>query len=390
MDPKGSDECFVSVSFKKATGDIMEFTCAREEFSKGIQAVQRAVASRGPLPILSNILIVTEDHHLKITATDLEVGIEAKVPATVQVSGSVTLAARQLAEIINKLPNHEVAITAPEDEARATVQCARSRFVLPSLPADEFPALPKRSESASMAQLEAVQLAKGIRQTQFAVAKDDKSVISGLYLQLSGGMLEIVATDGYRMAWRKWNVGTPGELKIIVPARAMGELARLLAGADGEAVHVALVQNQALFTVGDRYLTSRLIDGQFPNYAQIIPSSFKYDVLMDRAAFQSAVERVSIMASEREAKVINLNFKAGDLHIQANAADLGEGDEHLPIEFDHEEEVKISFNANFLLDGLKALEGETAKLSLSGPLAPALLQSTEDPTYSCLLMPIRS
>lgn len=368
----------------------MEFTCAREEFSKGIQVVQRAVASRGPLPILSNILIVTEDDHLKITATDLEVGIEVKVPARIQSTGAITLAARQLAEIINKLPNHDVVFSVAQDEARATVQCARSRFVLPSLPADEFPMLPKSVDSIARVQLEGGQLAKGIRQTQFAVAKDDKSVISGLYLQLASGMLEIVATDGYRMAWRKWNVGTTGELKIIVPARAMGELARLLSGADGEAVHVDLVQNQALFTVGDRYLTSRLIDGQFPNYVQIIPSSFSYDVLIDRAAFQSAVERISIMASEREAKVINLSFKAGDLHIQANAADLGEGDEHLQVEFDSEDEVRIAFNATYLLEGLKALEGETAKLSLNGPLAPALLQSTEDPTYSCLLMPIRS
>lgn len=367
----------------------MEFTCARDEFSKGIQAVQRAVANRGPMPILSNILIETGDDHLTFTATDLEVGIEAKVPASVQASGSVALAARQLAEIINKLPNSDVALKVGDDGGRATVQCARSRFVLPGQPADEFPKLPQVAPTATLVPLAGDQLARGIRQTQFAAAKDDKSVISGLYLQLSNGQLEVVATDGYRLAWRKWAAAAAGELKVIVPARAMAELGRLLGGGESEAVKVALAQNQVLFTVGDRYLTSRLIDGQFPNYGQIIPTDFTYEILLDRQVLQGAVERVSIMASEREAKVVNLNFKPGELHLQANAADLGEGDEHLPIEFDGDE-VRIAFNAIYLLDALKALEGETAKLCLNGPLQPALISSTDDPTYACLLMPIRS
>ncbi|HEY9854430.1 MAG TPA: DNA polymerase III subunit beta [Stenomitos sp.] len=366
----------------------MEFTCTRDDFSKGIQAVQRAVASRGPLPILSNILIATEGNQLKITATDLEVGIEARVPAQVSTEGAVTLAARQLSEIINKLPNSDVALSVNKEDVRATVQCARSRFVLPSLPADEFPALPQVNDNATVVHLAGDQLAKGIRQTLFAAAKDDKSVISGLYLQLANGMLEVVATDGYRLAWRKWDVGNGGELKVIVPSRAMAELARLLSGSE-ETVTAAMAQNQITFTVGDRYLTSRLIDGQFPPYTQIIPASFNYEVMMDRSALQSAVERVSIMASEREAKVVNLSFSAGDLHLQANAADLGEGDEHLPVEFEGDD-VKIAFNATYLLDALKAIDGETIKLQLNGPLAPALLGSPDDPSYSCLLMPIRS
>jgi DNA polymerase-3 subunit beta len=367
----------------------MEFTCARDEFSKGISAVQRAVANRGPMPILSNILIETGDGHLTFTATDLEVGIEAKVPASVQASGAVALAARQLAEIINKLPNHDVALKVGDDGGRATVQCARSRFVLPGQPAEEFPKLPQLAPSANLVPLAGDQLAKGIRQTQFAAAKDDKSVISGLYLQLANGQLEVVATDGYRLAWRKWATESTGELKVIVPARAMAELARLLGGSEGETVKVAVAQNQVLFTVGDRYLTSRLIDGSFPDYVKIIPTAFNHEILLDRGLLQAAVERVSIMASEREAKVVNLSFKTGELHLQANAADLGEGDEHLPIEYEGED-IRIAFNSTYLLDALKALEGETAKLSLKGPLQPALISSTDDPTYSCLLMPIRS
>jgi len=367
----------------------MEFTCAREELSKGIQAVQRVVANRGPLPILSNVLIATDGDRLRITATDLEVGIEATVPATVKASGAVTIAARQLAEIINKLPNSDVALSVGDSGSRATVQCERSRFVLPGLPSDEFPKLPQLAPNATSLKLASAELLKGIRQTGFAAAKDDKSVISGIFLQVKDGHLEVVATDGYRLAWRRWAVEAEGNLAVIVPARAMSELARLLGSSEDESLVVANAQNQILFTLGDRFMTSRLIDGTFPNYGQIIPASFSCQVLVDRALLQSAVERVSIMASEREAKVVKLTFTDGDLHLQANAIDLGEGDEHLPIEYVGET-MTIAFNATYLLDALKALEGETATIKLNGSLLPALVQSVDDETYSCLLMPIRS
>lgn len=367
----------------------MQFTCTRDEFSKGIHAVQRAVASRGPLPILSNILIATDGDGLKITATDLEVGIEARVAATIQIEGSITLAARQIADIISKLPESDVAIAVGDDRASTTLRCARSRFVLRSMPADEFPKLPQLATSATLVRLGADELARAIRQTQFAAAKDDKSVISGILLQLSEGQLEVVATDGYRLALRRWTVDSSDTLKAIVPARAMNEVVRLLGGSGGGIVTLAAAENQALFTVGDRYLTSRMIDGQFPPFRQILPATFAYVFLLDRSGLQAAVERVSIMASEREAKVVSLAFKTGDLHLMANAADLGEGDEHLPIEYDGDE-VKIAFNANYLLDALKAVEGETLKLSVNGPLAPALIQSSEDDGYACMVMPIRS
>lgn len=367
----------------------MQFTCTRDEFSKGIHAVQRAVASRGPLPILSNIMLVTDGDGLKITATDLEVGIEARVQATIQTAGSITLAARQIAEIISKLPESDVVLAVGEDRASTTVKCARSKFVLRSMPADEFPKLPTLGSGATMVTLAGDELARGIRQTQFAAAKDDKSVISGILLFLEDGQLEVVATDGYRLAMRRWTVDSTASLKVIVPARAMNEVARLLASGGSDVITLATADNQALFTVGDRYLTSRMIDGQYPPYRQILPSTFTYVFTLDRGALQAAVERVSIMASEREAKVVSLVFKAGDLHLLANAADLGEGDEHLPIEYDGEE-VKIAFNANYLLDALKAAEGETIQLHMNGPLQPAVLKSEEDATYSCMVMPIRS
>lgn len=368
---------------------MLNFTCTRDEFLKGIQAVNRVVASRGPLPILSNVLLSAAGDKLQITATDLEVGIEAKVSAQIESPGSVTLAARQLSEIINKLPNSEIAIKLGDDGARATVQCQRSRFVLPVLPAEEFPKLPTANLETAPVSLLASQLLKGIRQTSFAAAKDDKSVISGIYLHLFDGQLEIVATDGYRLAWSRWAMDTVGELKAIVPAKAMGELARLLPASGQEPVRVGLTSNTVGFLFEEKYLTSRLIDGQFPQYGQIVPKNFTNQVLVDRGSLLAAVERVSIMASEREAKVLKMRVYKDEIQLSANAADLGESDEQLPAEYQGEA-MQISFNANYLADALKVLDGETVQIQLNGPLAPALLSAVDDPHYSYLLMPIRS
>jgi DNA polymerase-3 subunit beta len=366
----------------------MEFTCSREALSKGINVVQRAVANRGPLPILSNVLLRTVEESLMITATDLDVGIEVRVPARVQIEGSVAIAARDLSDIIGKLPNSDVALTVGEAQ-KATLNCARSRFVLPVQNPEEFPQLPRADADATLLQIEASELVRGIRQTAFAAAKDDKSIISGMLVSLQDGRMEVVATDGYRLAWRTWETPATGSFRVIVAARTMNEVARLVSGSEAEQLTLALARNQVLVTLGDRYMTLRTIDGNFPQYRQIIPASFVHEILLDRALLQEAVERITIMASEREGKVVNLRFEAGQLVLQAQTTDRGEAEESLPI--DHEgESIGIAFNGGFLLDALKALEGETVRFQLSGPLQPACIESLEDPTYHCLLMPIRS
>ncbi|MBU6428555.1 MAG: DNA polymerase III subunit beta, partial [Cyanobacteria bacterium REEB65] len=285
--------------------------------------------------------------------------------------------------------------------AQATVLCERSRFVLPSLPADEFPKLPAAEDRGGTVTLPAVELARGIRQTAFAASKDDKSVISGLLLRLSDSTLEVVATDGYRLAWWRWEGAGSGNLEVIVPARAMNELARLL-GSSGSSIDgapeaakvgsasvtVGKAGNQILFSFGDRFLTSRTIDGAFPNFRQIVPASFQYEVQIDRSTLLASVERAGIMASEREGKAVRMAFSDGDLRLWARASELGEVDEHLPVDFAGEA-IEIAFNARYLEDALKAIEGETVTFKLNGPMQAALITGA-DPVYASLLMPIRS
>lgn len=374
--------------------DVMKFTCSRDDLSRGIAAVRHAVTTKGPMPILGNVLLTTGEGGVRIAATDLNIGIEATVPAQVGSPGAITLAARQLADIVSKLPSAEVEIALGDDGVQAVVLCRRSRFVLPSQLAEEFPALSRGGEDSPLVRLPGAELARGIRQTAFA-ASHDLSVVSGVLLRLEGGTLEIVATDGYRLAWWCRQGAGAGDLEVVVPARAMGELARLLSATDG-APEVAVRRastdgqgtNQVVFTFGDKFLVSRVIDGAFPNFRQFVPASFKFEARLDRGAFHAAVERAGIMASGRDGKAILLSFSPGELKLWARAPELGEVDDRLPVEFEGDP-IEITFDARYLEEALEALDGETVALKLNAPQMAAMLQGA-DPLYQSLLMPIRS
>jgi DNA polymerase-3 subunit beta len=365
----------------------MHVVFSKENLAKGIQAVQRAVSSRGPLPILSHIKLSASGAYVTLTATDLEVGLEARVPAEVRQEGSVALTAKMLGEIISKFPNSNIELSANASPQEVTLRCMRSKFTLRGLPASEFPELPQPGDEAPIV-LSASELLKGIKQTAFAAAGEDKAVISGLFVQLKNGLLEFAATDGYRLSYKQATLSNrEATLSLVVPKRAMEELARQLGGAGAEEVQIGLSNNQISFQLPDRYMTSRLIDGQYPNYKQIIPTTFACEAVLDRAAMLSAVERVSIMASDREAHIIKLDFGNGELRFSAGNSELGDSDEVMAIEYTSEPLI-ISFNADYLVDALKNIEGDTVTVSLNTPLSPVLIRPLGDETHTCLLMPV--
>src|ERR1035437_7808983 len=202
----------------------MRLICSKENFARGLSAVARAVSVRGPLPILTHVKLVAEGDGLRFTATDLEVGLEALVPAVVQEADSVAITAKTLAEIVAKLPNADIELVTPAHEAEVTLRCLRSKFTLRCLPAGEFPQLPVASSTGTTVRLGAEEFLRGVKQTLFAAAGEDKAVISGLFIKLEEGKLELVATDGYRLACRETQVGEQaGALSVVVPKRAMDE-----------------------------------------------------------------------------------------------------------------------------------------------------------------------
>jgi DNA polymerase-3 subunit beta len=365
----------------------MQFVTSKENFAKGIQAVQRAVSARGPLPILTHIKLATDGNGLKLTATDLEVGLEAVVPADIRQEGSIALTAKTLGEIIAKLPNSDIELSTADSAQEVTLKCLRSKFTLRGLPAVEFPELPQTSGAASVA-LKADDLLKGIKQTAFAAGGEDKAVISGLFLQVKDGQMELVATDGYRMSWRKTAIANQdANLSVVVPKRAMDELARQLGQAGADEVHVAVQNNQIALSYQDRYMTSRLVDGQYPPYKQIIPTTFACEAVLDRTSLLGAVERVSIMAFDREAHIIKLEFTMEDLKLTAGNSELGDSTEQVGVEYSGEPMI-ISFNADFLIDALKNMDAETIRMGINTPLSPVIFRPLEDDSHTCLIMPV--
>jgi DNA polymerase-3 subunit beta len=366
----------------------MRLVCTKENFARGLSAVARAVSSRGPLPILTHVKLVADGDGVRFTATDLEVGLEARVPADVSEPGSVAITAKTLSEIVSKLPSADIELVTPDHDAEVTLRCLRSKFTLRGLPAAEFPQLPQPSGAGASVRLGAEELLKGIRQTLFAAAGEDKAVISGLFVKLEAGKLELVATDGYRLACRETSLGEQvGALSVVVPKRAMDELARQLGAMGTGEVEISVGANQIGFTLGERYMTSRLVDGQYPNYRQIIPTNFEREAIIDRAAFLAAVERVSIMAFDREAHTIKLEFATLEVTLSAGNSELGDSDETVATEYTGEP-LAISFNADFLVDALKHMDAETVRIGLNTALSPVLIRPLGDDGHTCLLMPV--
>lgn len=379
----------------------MHVLVSREQLAKGIQAVSRAVSSRGPLPILSHLKLVadpqltvvdaggeTAQGGLVLSATDLEIGLEVRIKAEVREAGSIALAAKTLGDIVAKLPAAEVDMQAAEHSTELTLRCQRSKFTLRGMPAQEFPELPIPSEDAPPVGLASSELVRCIKQTLYAAAGEDKAVISGVLTELNAGQLELAATDGFRLAWQQTAVAdSDAKLTLVIPKRTLDELSRQLSLVGTAPMSIRAAHNQVLFQLPDRYMTSRLVDGTYPNYRQIIPTSFEREAILDRASFLAAVERVSIMAADREAHTIKLEFKPGELHLLAAASEMGDSAEVLPVNYSGEP-LTISFNANFVIDALKHMEAETVRLSMNAPLLPVLLRPAELDTQICLLMPV--
>ena len=370
----------------------MQLRCSKENLAKGVQAVRGAVASHGVLPVLSNILVEALPGGVTLTATDLELGIKTDVPAEVKEEGTVTLPAKTLGEIIARLPEADVEFASTNGGAETQITCDKVTFTLRGLPPGEFPALPQ-AEGKVAVSFDASTLQRAIKLTTFATANDDtKSTLSGVFVQIEGKRLELAATDGYRLACFSYDLAKSIKtgLQIIVPTRSLQELARLAGASGPEAkVNLTLCNNQSVWEVEGKILTSRLIDGQYPRYRDIIPQAFEKKALIERELLLAAVERAAIMASERTNNIIHLEIKPGELHLTAGTPDMGNAAETLSVEYAGEP-LAIAFNAKYLIEAIRHQEAVALQLELGTSLSPALLHGAKDGAYLCLIMPVRA
>jgi DNA polymerase III subunit beta len=364
----------------------MKINTTRQALLDALLVVSRAVSARAALQALSGILI-TADGEARLRATDMELGLEVGLEGEIEGGGSVVLPGRLLVEVVRSLPEGPVTLALREAERDIELSAGASRFHLRTLPADDFPRFPETE--GDPAELPAAPLRETINRVARAASRDEaRPVLTGVLVTVEGDEMTMVATDSYRLAVKATNLETSvGErLEANVPARALRELARLIEAGGEESLSVWLTRNQAIFRVGQTSLSSRLIDGQFPNHQQLLPESFEHEVKLPRSEFLEVTRRVSQLAQRNAA--LRLSFSDGEVVVSAETPDLGDAREALPAPYSGEL-LEIGFNPEFIRDGLESIDSDEVVLKLISPLRPGLLEPVGDDDFSYLVMPIR-
>ena len=364
----------------------MKIATTRQSLLDALLVVSRAVSARAALQALSGILITT-DGGATLRATDMELGLEVGLEGEIEGGGAVVLPGRLLVEVARSLPDGSVTLALREAERDIEISAGSSRFHLRTLPADDFPHFPE-SEGEGVA-LPAPPLRDTINRVARAASRDEaRPVLTGVLVTVEGDEMTMVATDSYRLAVKttKLSTSVPERLEANVPARALRELARLVEAGGEDSLQVWLTRNQAIFRVGSVSLSSRLIDGQFPNHSQLLPESYEHEVKLPRAELLEVTRRVSQLAQRNAA--LRLSFGEGELVVSAETPDLGDAREALPAPYSGEL-LEIGFNPEFVRDGLESIDSDEVVFKLISPLRPGLLEPAGKEGFRYLVMPIR-
>jgi len=371
----------------------MKVTVERAELLKSLGHVHRVVERRNTIPILANVLVKADRGKLSLKATDLDLEVTDSIAAEVSPSGSTTVPAHMFYEIVRKLPDGaQIVLEGSGDRAVLSLRAGRSRFTLQTLPESDFPDLAAGDMSHSF-KVAAGDLKRLIDKTQFAISTEEtRYYLNGIYLHTAGPakatMLRAVATDGHRLAQVELPLpqGAAGMPGIIVPRKTVGEVQRLIETGEGE-VAIELSAGKIRFTIGNVVLTSKLIDGTFPDYARVIPANNDKSLIVDKKDFEAAVDRVSTVSSER-GRAVKLSITGGRLVLSVTNPDSGSATEEIEVKYEADP-LDIGFNSRYLLDIAAQIEGEVAVLKLADPGSPTLIQDKDAKGALYVLMPMR-
>jgi DNA polymerase-3 subunit beta len=374
----------------------MNVSVMQENLARGLQTVSRAVSSRATLPVLANVLLKTENSGLKLTATNLEIGINCWVPGKVTEEGEITVPARLLTDLVTSLPNQRIDLVLSPKDRTLKLTCGSNRSSIKGIEADEFPVVAAIGESPATS-VDARVLREALGEVVFAAASDEsRPILTGVLTRLDGVRMTLAAADNYRIAVRTVTLTNPvsPEVVIVVPGRSYAELMRILPDTEAQ-IEITVTPNksQVLFHVEGIDLVSRLIEGQFPNYEPVIPTSHTSRAVVDREALLAGTKRASIFARDSANIVkIELGGENGDgagVSITAHAADVGDNVDAVEAAVEGSA-TAIAFNARYLIDVLSALGAEEAALELSGPLAPGVIRGIGKDDYVHVIMPVRT
>ncbi len=365
----------------------MRFTITREKLQEGLAAVTPAVPNKTTLPVLSNLLVETTDKGIRISGTDLDIAVSTEVTADVEAVGAITIPARKLAELARELPPAPVKISTAGDQ-RITLECGRSKFKLLGLPKSEFPNLPAVQFDKAV-RIPSGDLQKLIQHTAFAASTEEsRPILNGVLWELRSDLMRMVATNGHRLAKMEVPVSGGQKSDLIIPPKALEQIRRLFAAE--EELEVAQGENHLGFRSPFTRVFTRLIEGPYPGYDQVIPKDNDKYAILDKAAFTSALKRMSVVASDQTHR-IRLSFNAGMLKFSVSTPDLGDAQDELPIRYDGDP-LDIGFNAAYLLEILRQMPTDEVRMTFRAPERASTIEPEgwSDPTkYLCLLMPLR-
>src|SRR5689334_17693717 len=367
----------------------MRFTITREKLQEGLNAVGPSIPGKTTLPVLANILVETTDRGIRLSGTDLDIAVSTEVSADVETAGAITVPAKKLSEIARELPPAPVKIGAM-GEQRITLECGRSRFKLLGLPRDEFPTFPQVRFQDSW-RVRSGDLQKLISHTAFAVSTEEsRPILNGVLWELKPDLMRMVATNGHRLAKMEVaikSVGAPAT-DLIVPPKALEQIRRLFP--EDEELEIAKGENHLGFRSPFTAVFTRLIEGPYPNYDQVIPKDNNRVAIADRQALTSALRRMSIIASDQTHR-IRLSFNAGMLKFSVQTPDLGEAQDELPVRYTGDP-LDIGFNATYLLEILRYMPTDEVRLTFKAPERAATIEPeawNDGASYLCLVMPLR-
>jgi DNA polymerase-3 subunit beta len=366
-----------------AVGSGLKLTCDRDDLVAHLGAVSRVVSSRGSVQVLAGVRLEPHEGVLELAATDMELSLRTKVAAQIEGDGALVVPGKLLVDLARLLPAAEVTVEYRPEEGVAHVSSGTYSSKLNVFAAEDFPRLP--SVDVPLHTIAAASLLDTVDRVSRSASRDEsRPVLTGIQVRFEGNRLLMAATDSYRLSFKETELAEAGpDLEAIIPARALAELGRIAAGAD--TIQLGITENTVVFGVGDTWLTTRRIDGQFPDVSRLLPESFDVEVDLPRAELRDVVRRAGVMA-QRNAP-LKLRFAEGELTVSAQSQDVGETLESLPVAYAGEP-LEIGFNAEFLADGIDSVTGDTVRLKLINPLRPGLITSEGD-AFWYLIMPIR-
>jgi DNA polymerase III subunit beta len=366
----------------------VKITVERERLLAQLQTVSRVASTRSAIQALSGVQLLASEAGCELRATDMDVGLRVPLEAEVTREGMVVLPARLVLDVVRSLPAESVTLELRSAEQDVEMVSGSATFHIRTLRGEDFPPFPE-AEDGSTVELEPDAFVSTALKVAGSASRDEtRPVLTGILVSASDRELRMVATDSYRLSVKETTLDAPlsAGFEVNVPARALQELGRLVTHAEDEQLRISVRQNQVLFTLGRVVLSSRLIDGQFPNYQQLLPESFEHELRLAGAEFTDVVRRISLLAQKNAP--LRLAFSQGELTVSAQTPDVGEALESMPVAFQGEP-LEIGFNPEFLRAGLEAVEEGEVVLKLISPLRPGLIESGDESRFRYLIMPIR-